>query len=101
MRKYVFMTLLASLLIAAGCKDQKSDANTRVEKITNVEVYTVKDETFNEFITLPVVVAPFREASLGLVQGGKVIKIHADKGDFVPQGKVLLETDTDMLKAGL
>jgi membrane fusion protein, multidrug efflux system len=101
MRKYIFMTLLASLLIVAGCKDQKSDADTRVDKITNVEVYTVKAEIFYEYITLPVVVAPFREASLGLVQGGKVTKIHADKGDFVPLGKVLLETDTDVLKANL
>jgi RND family efflux transporter MFP subunit len=66
-----------------------------------VEVFTVQSGTFHEYITLPVVVNPYREASLGLVQGGKVTRLHADKGDRVTQGKVLLETDTDMLQTSL
>lgn len=103
MLKYLGITALAACVLLAGCKggNKLAGGAIRNEKITNVEVFTVEPETFNEFITLPVVVAPFREASLGLVQGGKVTKIYADKGDRVSQGKMLLETDTDMLRTNL
>ena len=103
MLKYLGITVLAVGVLLAGCKGGNKTAGgaVRNEKITNVEVYTIAPVKFDEYITLPVVVTPFREASLGLVQGGKVTKLYADKGDRVTQGKVLLETDTDMLKTNL
>ncbi len=103
MLKYLGITVLAVGVLFAGCKGGNKPAGGAVsnEKITNVEVFTVASGTFNEYLTLPVVVNPFREASLGLVQGGKVTRLHADKGDRVPQGKVLLETDTEMLQTNL
>lgn len=103
MRKYFGITVLAAVVLLSGCKGANKPAGGEVrnEKITNVEIFTAEAGTFNEYITLPVLVAPFREASLGLVQGGKVIKIYADKGNRVAEGKMLLETDTDIINANL
>jgi RND family efflux transporter MFP subunit len=101
MLKYLGTAALAALVLATGCKDPKSAADTKLEKITNVETYTVSPSTFKEFISLPVVVSPFKEANLGLITGGKITRIYTDKGERVTQGKVLLETDNVLLKAAL
>ena len=42
---------------------------------------------------------PYREVNLGLTTGGKVTKIHVDKGDKVTEGMILLETDDVLLKS--
>lgn len=101
MLKYLGITALAVLLFATGCKDPKSAADTKMEKIANVETYTVSPATFKEYVSLPVVVNPLKEANLGLIAGGKVTRIYSDKGDRVTRGKVLLETDNELLKAAL
>lgn len=101
MLKYLGITALAVLVLATGCKDPKSAADAKMEKITNVETFRVSPSTFQEYISLPVVVSPFKEASLGLISGGKVVRIFSDKGERVTQGKILLETDNELLKAAL
>ncbi len=101
MTKYLGWVALAALVaVAPGCKGGKTQgAVLNISKVTNVEVYTVVPKTYTEFITLPVVVMPFREANLSLISGGKITKLFADKGDRVQEGKVLLETETEMLRA--
>lgn len=92
---------LAALVAATGCA--KGDAQDPVEssRVTNVEVYRVAPQTFTEYVDLPAVVAPYRAANLSLVSGGKIARLLADKGDRVRQGALLLQTETEMLRAGL
>ena len=101
MTKHLGWVALAALVtVSPGCKGGKTQgAVLSISKVTNIEVYTVAPRTYTEFITLPVVVMPFREANLSLISGGKVTKLLADKGDRVQEGKVLLETETEMLRA--
>ena len=102
MKNTVQRLLVAVLLIitAYGCdKKLKAEIETDFTKVTNVEVYTVTTSSFDDFITLPVVVSPYKEANLGLTSGGRVTKIHVDKGDRVTKDMVLLETDDVLLKA--
>lgn len=101
MVKYFGWLTVVALLVLPGCKKGESQVATIDGKVTNVEVYTVAPQTFTEYIPLPVVVIPYREANLSLVNGGKVNKLFADKGDRVVAGQVLLETETELLRASL
>jgi len=88
------------LIIASGCGNNDStEKEEYVEKITNVEFFTVKPVQFIENISLPVVVLPYKEVNLGLTNGGRVTKILVDKGDRAKEGQLLLETDDIVLKA--
>ncbi|MFC1694462.1 efflux RND transporter periplasmic adaptor subunit, partial [Candidatus Latescibacterota bacterium] len=93
--------VIVFLLIAAmGCgKKEASESETDFTKVTNVEIYTVTASSFEDYISLPVVVMPNREVNLGLVGGGKVTRILVDKGDRVKKDMILLETDDTLLSA--
>lgn len=100
MRTNIYLTFFAGLiLVLAGCGNNASETETNFAKITNVETYTLEATTFEDYINLPVVVAPNKQVNLGLTAGGKVTKINVDKGDRVREGKTLLETDDVLLKA--
>lgn len=96
---YLLMALVISASFIISCGGDNKAANTKInEKITNVEIYTVKPSLFVDYINLPIIVLPNKEANLGVVSGGKVVKIYVDKGDRVKTGQLLLETETDILK---
>lgn len=103
MRKLLkFVVLIFAMLsLAIGGCGQKNTAETEVynEKITNVEYMKVEPTEFEENITLPIVVSPYKEIDLGMINGGRVTKIYVDKGDNVKKGQVLLETDDTILEA--
>jgi RND family efflux transporter MFP subunit len=101
MRKYLGIAMLAGACLLAGCKGKQPAQAAPNGKVTNVEVYTVAPSAYVEYLTLPVIVNPWRESSVGLVQGGQVKKINVDKGSRVREGQVLLETDTETLGANL
>jgi membrane fusion protein (multidrug efflux system) len=105
MAKHLGWLALAALAAVPGCGGGDPQAAAQGGgangKVTNVEVYTVAPRTFTEYLTLPVVVTPYREASLSLVNGGRVARLLADKGDRVDAGRVLLETETEALRAAL
>lgn len=101
MTKYVILAVCAAATVCSSCKSEKPSGEVINGKTANIETFTVVPTTFYEYITLPVIVNPFREASLGLTTGGRVTKLYADKGDRVAEGQVLLETETEMLKASL
>ncbi len=92
--------LLIIQLFIVGC-GQKNTAETEVydEKITNVEYYNIEPSEFEEKITLPMVVLPYREVNLGITNGGSVTNIFVDKGHTVKEGDVLLKTDDTIFKA--
>ncbi len=91
-----------AVLAAAGCGGKSSETESGyVERITNVELYEVRPVVFEDYLTLPVIVQPYREVNLGLTVGGKVTKLHADKGDRVRKDTTLLETDDVLLRVQL
>jgi len=113
MKRMTILLLPILLLAASGCGNNSEQANieagaavatdvSAVEaKITNVEVMTLKPSVFEEYLTLPVIVSPYRQANLGLTAGGRITKLNIDKGDKVRSGAVLLKTDDLMLKANM
>jgi multidrug efflux system membrane fusion protein len=99
MTRYLGWIALGALLAACGRKESETPTPQVAAKTTNVEVFAVRPQTFVEYVVLPVVVIPYREADLSLVNGGQVTRVLADKGDRVAAGRVLLETDTQVLRA--
>jgi membrane fusion protein, multidrug efflux system len=95
----IIMGMMLITMMLSGCT-KKDDMAAEVDftKVTNVEVYTVSLRDFDDFITLPVIVSPYRAVNLGLPNGGKVTKINVDKGDRTTKGNVLLETDDVLLR---
>jgi RND family efflux transporter MFP subunit len=102
MTKYIGIAVCAAAIVcSSGCQGAKKQEQKVEAKIVNVEVVTATPSTYREFISLPVIVSPYREASVGLVSGGRVTKLYADKGQRVTEGMVLLETETEILRASL
>ena len=101
MRTHIYFLLVVSLALASSGCGKKGDAEVEdyTEKITNVEFFKVEPTRFEENITLPVVVLPFKEVNLGMTNGGRITTIHIDKGQKVRKGQLLLETDDTILKA--
>ena len=90
------------LLAGAGCGGPDTDSVEAVqEKVTPVEVFTVNEAEFEDFIVLPVVASPYRQANLGVTSGGRVVELNADKGDLVRKGTVLLKVDDILYRAAL
>ena len=99
------------LITAAGCSNESQQANINSDgkqntetdaftaKVVNVEIYNAAEASFQDYITLPVVVSPNKGVNLGLTNGGKITKINVDKGDRVSKDMILLETDDVLLKA--
>lgn len=99
MKKFLCLLGLAALVAVEGCAPGEAKDQAPAGKVTNVEVYTVVPTTFVEHISLPAVVVPNRQADLSLVGGGRVARVLVDKGDRVVAGQILLETETEMLRA--
>ena len=98
--KFVLSVILPLAVI--GCGNQNAaETDDYVEKITNVEFFQVTPTRFEENIILPIVIFPDKEVNLGITNGGRVTRIHVDKGDSVKEGQLLLEIDDKILKASL
>ena len=95
------MVVTSFVLIVTGCKEKTSEIEENLTKVTNVEIFKVENSTFEEYISLPVVVIPFKEADLGMTAGGKITKILVDKGDRVLKEGHLLIVDDVLLKTSL
>ena len=102
MIKYLYMIIfMLFVLTLTGCKEKTSEIEENSTKITNVEIFKVENSTFEEYISLPVVVTPNKKADLGMTAGGKITKIFVDKGDRVLKGGTLLNVDNVLLKTSL
>jgi len=87
-----------------GCSE--SEGNIKLEKkeeIKKVSVKTIvlKSGKYSDFISVVGTVKPYQKALLSATEGGKIIKFHKDKGEFVKKGETILEIDNDLLKANL
>ncbi len=94
------LLIICFTIAAIGCGNkEESEIQVDFTKVTNVEIFTVKNSTFEDYITLPVVVMPYKESNVGMTTGGKITNIYVDKGDKVRKGMNLLKIDDVLLKA--
>jgi RND family efflux transporter MFP subunit len=105
LKKILILSMAAGLIAAAGCSRGEAQdggqAATTPPRFSNVEVHTVQPTHLQEFITLPAYSEAIRDVVLSSEQGGKLLELHADRGDMVRKGAVLARVGTDIFAAQL
>jgi HlyD family secretion protein len=88
----VIAILLISYNIILG--DKSSKLNVDIEKIT---VETVKDDVFQDYITVPGTVEPIRTIYLDAVEGGRVEEILKVEGSMLKKDDVIIRLSNNNL----
>ncbi len=97
-RKYIWYFLFGALLLAVlGViifGDKSSKYNVDVSRITIEEV---KQDVFQDYITVQGTVEPITTIYLDAVEGGRVEEILIEEGNMVKEGDVILRISNDNL----
>lgn len=111
---FAVMALIALLVVAGWAVQGRQDspgpltgsggpleAASGAEQAVPVEAVAVQRRTIARTLTYHGVLQPSRIVRLSLPQGGRVEAVHVDVGDPVEEGAVLLQLESDELRARL
>lgn len=91
--------LFLALLLLAGCgsenSDTKSSEDIRNEEGFPVKVEEIKYQPFEKYLTFFSKLTGVKEATKGAMVGGNITKVNAKIGDYVKEGQVIIQFDTD------
>lgn len=91
--------LFLALLLLAGCgsenSDTKSSEDIRNEEGFPVKVEEIKYQPFEKYLTFFSKLTGVKEATKGAMVGGNITKVNAKIGDYVREGQVIIQFDTD------
>ena len=91
--------ILAFLLFSCGGKEEKVDLGPANAKPNAVEVFTIKPEDIPRLIEIPGSIIPSEEVQIFSEITGRVRKINFREGQRVSKGALLVQVDTDVLRA--
>lgn len=105
----VFIILIAAVSVLAlsscgeadGAEQKKADEPKVNGKLSNVHVENVKEQPFNDFISIIGTVKAVEEANLSVEEGGIIKRIKHDKGSYVHKGDTILILENKIYKANL
>ena len=106
LRRYRIGLVLLGLLVVVGVlvvyrlKDQQARAVTRPRPDVLVGVVTPERRTMEIKLAFTADIVPAKQAAIFSKVSGYIRRIHADRGDFVEAGQVLVEIDDLELQAG-
>ena len=106
LRRYRVGLVLLGLLVAVGVlvayrlKDQQARAVTRPRPDVLVGVVTPERRTMEIKLAFTADIVPAKQAAIFSKVSGYIRRIHADRGDFVEAGQVLVEIDDLELQPG-
>lgn len=97
------LLLMASLILFSCSADKEKTPERKQDKVKKISVQTVeiKSERFSDFVSVVGAVKPYKKALISTTEGGKIIKVNKEKGNFVRKGETILEIDNDIIKANL
>lgn len=98
MSKHISISALAFLLFACGGKE-KTAAPAGPAKTMTVETVAITPTDVAREISIPGTIIPNEEVQLFSEVSGRVEKIHFKEGQLVRKGALLLEVDTEILRA--
>ncbi len=81
------------LLFAAGCSRPAPTVTASPDASTAVQAIQVKSDTVHRTVDLVGTLEGSREVTVSSEVAGRVVAIHADLGDQVEQGQLLIEID--------
>jgi len=97
----VAMAVLVVILVVYKLKDQQARAVTRARPDVLVGVVTPQRRDLEIKLTFTADVLPAKQAAIFSKVSGYIRRIHADRGDFVKTGQLLVEIDDQELQASL
>ncbi len=97
----VAMAVIVAILVAYKLKDQQARAVTRSRPDVLVGVVTPQRRNLEVKLTFTADVLPAKQAVIFSKVSGYIRRIHADRGDFVKTGQLLVEIDDQELQASL
>ncbi len=93
--------MLVLIVVSAILRREEPDLEPPPEKANPVHVTTVETRAVTDLIRLPGRIEPDLRAQLAVDKGGRIVEIHADKGDRVSADQLLLRTDDRTWRAML
>ena len=95
------LVVLTGVLVAYRLKDQQARAVTRARPDVLVGVVTPERRDMEIKLAFTADILPAQQAAIFSKVSGYIRRIHADRGDFVETGQVLVEIDDQELQASL
>jgi membrane fusion protein, multidrug efflux system len=99
--KKVLGILFISLIIIVSYGCSETEETEKVVNKVSVETIELVGEHYIDYISVVGTVKPFQKALISTTEGGKIVKLYKDKGDFVRKGEKILEIDNDILSSNL
>lgn len=92
-------TLAIPLLIITSCSkdniESKSMEQIRNEEGVPVTVEKIRIQPFNKYLSFFSKLTGIKETTKGAMIGGNIVKVNANIGQYVKEGQVIVEFDTD------
>jgi RND family efflux transporter MFP subunit len=95
------LVVIMVVLVVYRLKDQQARAVTRPRQDVLVGVFLPDRRDMEVKVTFTADIVPAKQAAIFSKVSGYIRRIHADRGDFVNEGQVLVEIDDQELQASL
>lgn len=99
MIKQISLVGLCLLLFSCGGKDKKTELGTVSMKPNAVEVFPIETSDVSRIIEIPGTIIPAEEVQIFSEISGRVQSINFKEGQRVQKGTLLVQVDTDVLRA--
>lgn len=90
---------LCLLLFSCGGKDEKMDFSKAGMQASGVDVFEISKSDVSRIIEIPGTIIPSEEVQLFSEITGRIQKINFKEGQMVQKGALLIQVDTDILRA--
>ncbi len=90
---------LCLLLFSCGGKDEKLDFSKAGVKASGVDVFEIAKSDVSRIIEIPGTIIPAEEVQIFSEITGRIQKINFKEGQRVQKGAILVQVDTDILRA--
>lgn len=103
MRTYIKISSAAVILLLSlfffSCGGNKTEEKNNNQKLPLVKVQEVQPRNFAEKFTVVGIVKPYASAKISSEEGGLILSIIKDKGDYVSKGQIVIRLKKDVQTA--
>ncbi len=97
--KKIILSTLALIILFSGCsnKNENSNTNNLSDEIIPVKVAKAVKKNYDIILEYAGTVEPYQKARIGAQMSGTIEKIYVKEGDFVKEGQLLVQMNTQQL----
>jgi RND family efflux transporter MFP subunit len=93
--------LFASIGFYSCGKNGESKTDLQTKQLTNVKVMDISPKSFTDNFNVVGVIKPYASAKVSSEEGGLILSVVKDKGDYVSRGQVVVRLKKDVENASL